>query len=156
MSGVIITIKGKPTSYADGWEEGAYQVYGSVDIKDGSGAVHTIENLAIKKSMAGEFNSTISAVQIVDGSKVGTFLGRNYVCAIQDNKGNVVTDTWPVQMGYKANKFVAVGLTILVPLTVIAPWFYVKARKLKKALEQVGQFEPLEHKFITQTKKRRP
>lgn len=155
MSDVLIKIKGKPVAYGNRWEEGNYQVYGSVDIRDGEGVTHTIDNLAIKKTMAGEFNSSIAAVQIVNGSKIGTFLGRNYVCAIQDSKGNVVTDPWPVQIGYKANKFVAVGLTILVPLTVIAPWFYIKASKLKKALKDVGAFEAINSSFITPSKKKK-
>lgn len=155
MGDVIIRIKGKPASYGDSWEEGNYQVYGSVEIKDDAGAIHVIENLAVKKSIAVDFNASMSAVQIVDGSKIGTFLGRNYVCAIQDKKGNVVTDTWPLQMGYRANRFVALGLTFLVPLTVIAPWFYIKASKLKKALGDVGAFEPINSNFISPSKKKK-
>ena len=69
MGDVIIRIKGKPVSYGDSWEEGNYQVYGSVEIKDEAGVIHVIENLAVKKSIADDFNASMSAVQIVDGSK---------------------------------------------------------------------------------------
>ena len=67
---------------------------------------------------------------------------------------HIVTDGWPLKAGLKVNRFVAIGLTVLTPLTLIAPWLYYKASKLKKALEEVGVFEPLEHNFITQTKRR--
>jgi hypothetical protein len=149
MGQIIKTLNAKPVSYGASRLEGNYVVYKFINFKDGSGNIHKIENLAIKTTIARELNHSLSALQVVDGSKINSFLGRNYVCAIQDKNGDIVTDPWPLQIGHKVNKFVAVGLTILVPLTVISPWFYIKAAKLKVAQSEVGAFEPLDNGFIS-------
>lgn len=155
MNKLITTIRAKPLVYGASRVEGHYVVYKFVILKDEQGTQHRIENLAIKKTMARELNYSISALQILDGSKINNFLGRNYICAIQDKNGDVITDSWPLHIGHKINKFVAVGLTILVPLTVISPWFYIKANKLKAAQAEVGAFEPLDNGFSSKAKVKR-
>jgi hypothetical protein len=57
--------------------------------------------------------------------------------------------------GYKTRLFAAIALTIIPPGILAAPFYYKRAFKIKNAIQEVGEFEPLEKNFVSTAKKKK-
>lgn len=158
MSEIIRTIKCRPLEWGSAKKVGHYVVYSHVAFKTPEELdfqVFRIENVAVEEKMAHCLNNKTIAVQVIEAGAVNKFLKFNYVCAIQDKQGNIYSDGKILRTGYKGKLFAAIGLTVLPPLTLIAPLYYWQANKLKKALAKVGDFDPIEESFVRPSAKKK-
>jgi hypothetical protein len=158
MSGIIRTIKCRPLEWGEAKKVGHYIVYSHVAFKTPEELdfqIFNIENVAVENNMVAHFNNKTVAVQIIDAGMVNKFVNLNYVCAIQDKQGNVYSDDKILKTGYKGKLFAAIALTVLPPLTLVAPLYYWQANKLKKALAKVGDFDPIEEGFVRPSTKKK-
>ena len=151
MSEVIRAIKCRPLEWGSAKKVGHYVVYSHVAFKTPEELdfdIFKIENVAVEEEMSYHFNNKTVAVQIIEAGAVNKFLNFNYVCAVQDKQGNVYLDDKVLKTGYKGKLFAAIALTVLPPLTLVAPLYYWQASKLKKELAKVGDFAPIEDGFV--------
>lgn len=151
MSEVIRTIKCRPLEWGSAKKVGHYVVYSHVAFKTPEELdfdIFRIENVAVEEKMSVHFNNKTVAVQVIEAGSVNKFVNLNYVCAIQDKQGNIFSDEKILKTGYKGKLFAAIALTVLPPLTLVAPLYYWQANKLKKALAKVGDFDPIEEGFV--------
>lgn len=158
MSEVIRAIKCRPLEWGSAKKVGHYVVYSHVAFKTPEELdfqVFRIENIAVEEKMSLYFNKKTVAIQIIDAGMVNKFVNLNYVCAIQDKQGNVYSDDKILKTGYKGKLFAAIALTVLPPLTLVAPLYYWQASKLKKALAKVGDFAPIEDSFVRPSNKKK-
>ena len=154
MNPVVRTIKGSPSKFGNEKMEGHYSVFEFIEFKTNDGELIKIENIAIESAMKKELNNSVASVQLLDGNQVNKWFDKTFICGIQNKKENVFVDSKIIDQGYKGKIFAAIALTVLPPLTLIAPWFYYQANKLKNAKKEVGVFEPIDKNFITPTKKK--
>lgn len=158
MSKVIRTIKCSPLEWGSAKKVGHYVVYSHVAFKTSEEPdfpIFRIENIAVEEEMAYNFNSKTVAVQILEAGAVNKFVNLNYVCAVQDRHGYIYSDDKILKTGYKGKLFAAIALTVLPPLTLVAPLYYWQASKLKKALAEVGKFNPIEEGFVRPDNKKK-
>jgi hypothetical protein len=158
MSEIIRTIKCRPLEWGSAKKVGHYVVYSHVAFKTPEELdfqVFRIENVAVEEKMAHCLNNKTIAVQVIEAGAVNKFLKFNYVCAIQDKQGDIYSDEKILSTGYKGKLFAAIALTVLPPLTLIAPLYYWQASKLKKALSKVGDFDPIEESFVRPSVKKK-
>jgi hypothetical protein len=151
MSEIIRTLKCRPLEWGSARKVGHYVVYSHVAFKTPEELdfqVFRIENVAVEEKMAHCLDNKTIAVQIIDAGTVNKFIKLNYVCAIQDKQGYVYSDDKILKVGYKGKLFAAIALTVLPPLTLVAPLYYWQANKLKKALAKIGDFDPIEEGFV--------
>lgn len=151
MSEVIRTIKCRPLEWGSAKKVGHYVVYSHVAFKTPEELdfqIFRIENVAVEEEMSYHFNNKTVAVQVIEAGAVNKFVNLNYVCAVQDKQGNIYSDDKILKTGYKGKLFAAIALTVLPPLTLVAPLYYWQANKFKKALAKVGDFDPIEESFF--------
>lgn len=158
MSEIIRTIKCRPLEWGEAKKVGHYVVFSHVAFKTPEELdfqIFNIENVAIENNMVAHFNNKTVAVQIVGAGMVNKMMNFNYVCAIQDKQGSIYMDEKILKTGYKGKLFAAIALTVLPPLTLVAPLYYWQANKLKKALAKVGDFDPIEEGFVRPSTKKK-
>jgi hypothetical protein len=158
MSEIIRTIKCRPMEWGEAKKVGHYIVYSHVAFKTPEELdfqIFRIENVAVEDKMSSNLNNKTVAIQVIDAGMVNKFINFNYVCSIQDKQGNIYSDEKVLNTGYKGKLFAAIALTVLPPLTLIAPLYYWQASKLKKALAKVGDFDPIEESFVRPSVKKK-
>lgn len=158
MSEIIKTIKCRPLEWGSVRKVGHYVVYSHVAFKTSEELdfqIFRIENVALEEGMAHYLNNKAVAIQVIEAGSVSKFINLSYICAIQDKQGNVYSDDKILKTGYKGKLFAAIALTVLPPLTLVAPLYYWQASKLKKALAKVGDFEPIEEVFVRPSKSKK-
>lgn len=149
MRKYVETIKGKIVGYGESTKDGVYDVYESLQIKGSDGALIQVENVAINPNLSVALSSGV-AFQFADAKNFNTHYKYNYLCGLQMKNGDVLKDERLLKTVYKTRYAIAY-LSLIPPFTLISPWVFAKAKRLKEAYESVGVFEPVEKNFIRKT-----
>lgn len=152
MTEYVRTIKGKIVAYGAAEKDGAYVVYEHLDIKSPDGLVEQVQNVAVNPNLAKEIGAGV-AFQFADSKNFNSHYKYDYLCAVQTKSGTVLSDDRLLKVVYKTRYAIAY-LSLIPPFTLISPWVFSKAKKLKAAHAEVGVFEPLEKDFIQKTSKK--
>lgn len=153
MTEFVRTVNGKIVAYGKAEKDGAYVVYERLDIKSPDGLVEQVQNVAVNPNLAKEIGDGV-AFQFSDAKNFNAHYKYDYLCAVQTKSGDVFSDDRLLKVVYKTRYAIAY-LSLIPPFTLIAPWVFSKAKKLKAAHEQVGVFEPLKNGFIQKTSKKK-
>lgn len=153
MNNILRVVKGRIVERGITKPEGSYVIYEYLDINQSDATVERVENVAVNPNLANSLNEG-AAFQLVDGRAINTYYSYQFLVALQKKNGDVIMDDKLVRYSTKARYFLAY-LSLIPPLTLIAPLVFNKANKMKAVRDQVGVFEPLESKFIMQTKKKK-
>ena len=156
MSDVIKTIRGKTVEFGASKQLYHYVIYDYVKFKTVEDEEITIPKLGIFVKLQKDFEDGKNvAFQIALAEELKQSEGISYVCGIQKKTGAVLSDSHPVRAGYKTRLFAAIALTIIPPGMLAAPFYYKRAFKIKNAIQEVGEFEPLEKNFVSTAKRKK-
>lgn len=153
MSEFVKTIKGKVVGYGKHSKEGFYDVYEYLEVKTADGTVEVVKNVAANPNLNNEIGNAV-AFKFADAKNFNSHYKYNYLCGLQKKNGDVLTDDRMLKTVYKARYAIAY-LSLIPPFTIISPFVFSKAKKLKQAYEELGQFDPLEPSFVNPTKRKR-
>ena len=149
MKKYVETTIGKIVGYGESKKDGAYDIYESLQIKDADGVLIQVENVAINPNLSAALSCGV-AFQFADAKNFNTHYKYNYLCGLQMKNGDVLKDERLLKTVYKTRYAIAL-LSLIPPFTLVSPWVFIKAKRLKEAYESVGVFEPVEKNFIRKT-----
>jgi len=153
MNNYLETIKGKVVGYGKSSKEGFYDVYEYLEVKTADGVVEIVQNVAVNPNLNNEIGNAV-ALKFADAKKFNSHYKYVFLCGLQKKNGDVLTDDRMLKAVYKA-KYAIAYLSLIPPFTIISPFVFSKAKKLKQAYEEIGQFDPLEPSFVSPTKRKR-
>jgi hypothetical protein len=151
MGELVKEVRGEMVGRGEITKIGNYVVFARLDIKGADSQVESVENVIMGPTMASAIGLGVS-FKFVDGKNLNTHYKQNFLCGMQTHKGDVLIDDKVLRYSCKTRYFLAY-LSLVPPFTVIAPFIFKQAKRLKAAQEEVGAFEPLEKNFISPTKK---
>lgn len=93
------------------------------------------------------------AFQFADAKKFNTFYQHQFLVALQQKNQEILTDALILRAAAKTRTLVAY-LSLIPPLTLIAPFTFKRARAIKNAYDEVGRFEAVGKNFIRKIKRR--
>lgn len=152
MSNILKTIKGKLIGRGFVTYSGRYVVYEYLAIEEFDKKVVKIESVAMIPKMGVAIGKAV-AFQFADAKKFNTFYEHQFLVAVQQSNEEILTDALILRAAVKARKVVAY-LSLIPPLTLIAPFTFKRARAIKNAYDEVGRFEAVEKNFIRKIKRR--
>jgi len=152
MSGILKIIKGRLMRRGLVSYSGRYLVYEYLTIEEADKTIVRIESVAMIPKMGVAIGKAV-AFQFADAKKFNTFYEHQFLVAVQQKNEEILTDALILGAAAKARNVVAY-LSLIPPFTLIAPFTFKKARAIKDAYNEVGQFEPMEKNFIRKIKRR--
>lgn len=151
MSQILTTMKGSVAGRGFVTTEGRYVVYEYLEINVDDNLVR-LSSVAMSKDMAVDLKDGI-AFQFADATKFNGYFNHQFLCGMQKKNGDILVDSKILKATYKTRYFLAC-LSLIPPFTVVAPFVFKKAGRLKAACEQLGLFEPVEPNFIKKINKK--
>lgn len=152
MSDILMTIKGKLVGRGIVTYSGRYLIYEHLTIEEADKTIVRVESVAMIPTMGVAIGKAV-AFQFADANKFNTFYQHQFLVAVQQNNEEILTDALILKAAAKARTLVAY-LSLIPPLTLIAPFTFKKARAIQNAYNEVGNFEPVEKSFIRKIKRR--
>jgi len=152
MSGILKTVKGKLIGRGFVTYSGRYLVYEQLTIEEADKTIVRVESVAMIPKMGVAIGKAV-AFQFADAKKFNTFYEHQFLVAVQQGNEEILTDALILKAAAKARIAVAY-LSLIPPLTLLAPFAFKKARAIQHAYNEVGRFEPVEKNFIRKIKRR--
>lgn len=152
MNDILMTIKGKLVGRGIVTYSGRYLIYEYLTIEEADKTIVRVESVAMIPTMGVAIGKAV-AFQFADANKFNTFYEHQFLVAVQQKNEEILTDGLILKAAAKARTTVAY-LSLIPPLTLIAPFAFKKAKLINDAYNQVGKFEPVEKSFIRKIKGR--
>ena len=146
MSNILRLVKGKVIGRGIVTYSGRYLVYEHLTIEEADKNVVRIESVAMIPKMGVAIGQGV-AFQFADSKEFNTVYKHHFLVGVQQKDEQVVTDALILKSAAKARKVLAF-ISLIPPLTVIAPYMFRKAMEIREAYRAVGVFEHVEKNFI--------
>lgn len=154
MKTMLEYLEGRVHKQGEMRKEGGYLVFTYLDFKRADGNIERVEDVAMCVAMANSLSAG-SRFKFLDGKKLNSVYRFKFLCGMQTKNGDVITDERLLRYTCKTRYFLAC-LSLIPPFTLIAPLVFRSANRLREARDNVGVFQPLEHKFFYVYKKKNP
>lgn len=152
MSKILRLVKGKVISRGLVTYSGRYLIYEHLTIEEADRNVVRVESVAMIPKMGVAIGQAV-AFKFADSREFNTVYKHQFLVGVQQKDEQIVTDALILKSAAKARKIFAF-ISLIPPLTVIAPYMFRKAMEIREAYEAVGVFEPVEQNFIKKIKRK--
>jgi hypothetical protein len=149
MVKIVETVRGFVVEFGSVNEFADYFIYEYIDFRVNGNKIR-IKNVAVSPDLDDQLRLGI-CFQFIDAKNISNEYKCKFICAVLRESGIAWVDDRLLEYTSKSRFFWAY-LSLIPPFTIIAPFVFKWANKLKIAYKSVGNFESPEDKLIRKMK----